>query len=68
MYTVEANASYVQKWALYQILAMIICSIIQVFTIRRLFKSTISKKTTSSYKKSNQDFHSQRSDYVIMAN
>ncbi len=62
MYTVEANASYVQKWALYQILAMIICSIIQVFTIRRLFKSPISNK------KSNQNFHSQTSDYFIIAN
>jgi hypothetical protein len=67
MYAVEANASYVQKWALYQILTMIICSIIQVFSIQRLFKSPISNKKSSN-KKSNQQFHPQTSDYFIIAN
>jgi hypothetical protein len=50
LYAVQANANYVQQWALCQILTMMICSIIQVFSIRRLFKPTISNKT-SSYKK-----------------
>ncbi|CAF0852626.1 unnamed protein product [Adineta ricciae] len=39
LYWVEANESYVQSWAICQIIAMILCSIIQVFSIRRLFKS-----------------------------
>ncbi|CAF4412387.1 unnamed protein product [Rotaria magnacalcarata] len=37
-YAVEANASYVQYWAIWQILTMIVCSATQVYSIRRLFK------------------------------
>jgi hypothetical protein len=58
MYTVEANADYVQKWAICQILIMILCSMIQVFSIRRLFKST----------KPTKNLHPQTSDYFIIAN
>ncbi|CAF0940901.1 unnamed protein product [Rotaria sp. Silwood1] len=67
LYAVEANASYVQKWALCQIIAMIVCSIIQVFSIRRLFKSTISSKTSLS-RKSNENFNPRTSPYFILAN
>ncbi|CAF4647358.1 unnamed protein product [Rotaria socialis] len=38
MYAVEANASYVQYWAIWQIITMIVCSATQVYSIRRLFK------------------------------
>jgi hypothetical protein len=48
MYTVEANANYVQQWAIYQIIIMILCSISQVFSIRSLFKST--KPTKNIYR------------------
>lgn len=39
MYAVEANATYVQNWAICQMIAMILCSIIQVVSIRHLFKT-----------------------------
>lgn len=42
MYTIEANATYVQNWAICQMIVMILCSMIQVASIRRLFKTTIS--------------------------
>ena len=57
MYFAEANASYIQKWALYQIAAMILCAIIQVYFIRRLFKPT------KPMKKSNPIFSPQSSSY-----
>ncbi|CAF1664743.1 unnamed protein product [Adineta ricciae] len=62
LYWVEANESYVQSWAICQIIAMILCSIIQVFSIRRLFKSVTPKKK-SSY---NQSFPSTTSPHFII--
>ncbi|UJR30932.1 hypothetical protein I4U23_018444 [Adineta vaga] len=62
LYWVEANESYVQNWAICQILAMILCSIIQVFSIRRLFISATPQKK-SSY---NQNFRSQSSPHFLI--
>jgi hypothetical protein len=62
LYWVEANESYVQNWAICQIITMIICSVVQVVSIRRLFKSTISNK------KHNQNFNSQTSHHFIISN
>lgn len=66
MSSVEANASYIQKWALYQIAVMLLCSIIQVFSIRQLFKPVKSTKIPSS-KKSTPIFPSQPSHSFIIA-
>lgn len=65
--SVEANASYIQKWALYQIAAMILCSMIQVFSIRRLFKPIKPTKIPSS-KNSTPIFPPQPSHSFIIAN
>ncbi|CAF2499512.1 unnamed protein product [Rotaria sp. Silwood2] len=67
LYTVEANASYVQNWAICQIITMIVCSMIQVFSIRRLFKSTISNKTSFN-RKHNENFSPRASTHFILAN
>ncbi|CAF3656323.1 unnamed protein product [Adineta steineri] len=64
LYTIQANKIYVQHWAIIQILTMIICSMIQVYSIRRLFASTISKKTSSNTK-FNQSFNSQPTPHFI---
>jgi hypothetical protein len=61
LYWVEANESYVQNWAICQIIAMILCSIVQVFSIRRLFKSTLSKKLSRP-----QTFQSPSSPHFII--
>lgn len=67
LYLVEDNASYVQNWAICQIIAMLVCSAIQVFSIRRLFKSQISNKGSSN-KKNNPYFNAQPPTHFIIAN
>lgn len=48
LYAVEDNGKYVQLWAISQIIIMLICSILQVYIIRHLFKSNNPKKSSNS--------------------
>jgi len=65
VYFADANRNYIQKWALGQIGLMIICSFIQVFFIRRLFKSTIPKKTNNKSNSSQAHFINNNDFFII---
>ena len=62
VFSVETNASYVQNWAICQIIAMIVCSMVQVFSIRRLFLSSTSTKPSST-----KNYHSPPPSHFVFS-